>query len=68
MLQELTNKIKKIIPEIEELKSGCKIEYCDRKWQELLDHKETYKGKIACIIDKYSQKDFGEYQNKIIII
>jgi hypothetical protein len=27
MLQELTNKIKKIIPEIEELKFGCKVEF-----------------------------------------
>jgi hypothetical protein len=26
MLQELTNKIKKIIPEIEELKFGCKVD------------------------------------------
>lgn len=54
--------------EIMELKFGCNVEYCDRKWQELLDHKETYKGKISCIIDKYSQKDFGEYQSKIIIV
>jgi hypothetical protein len=54
--------------EIMKLKFGCNIEYCDRKWQELLDHAETYKGKISCIIDKYSQKDFGEYQSKIIIV
>ena len=48
MLQELTNKIKKIIPEIEELKFGCKVEF--KNFKQILIGTVCYGDDILSII------------------